>query len=374
MIHETGRKAIYCAGLKIMIEIKNLTKKFGDSTILDNVNAEINEGDVIAIIGPSGTGKSTFIRCLNRLISPTQGQVIFDGEDITAADADVHNLRRRMGMVFQQFNLFDHLTVVENVMIPQMDILGRSREEAYEKAQDYLRMVGMSDRMLNYPESLSGGQKQRAAIARTLAMDPEIILLDEPTSALDPTLVGEVEYIIEQLAKQGRTMIIVTHEMRLAKRVANRVFYMDDKGIYEQGTADQIFNHPQKEKTKRFIQQTKTIEFNIANGTGDMPEMISKVAVYGDMLAVSTECMNRMQMALEEACIQVIYPQLKPGNQIHVQLESTYESENIKIVISYDGEKIDCLKAIDPISQKMLNYASESIEEEGNTLKLSIKK
>ena len=357
-----------------MIEIRNLTKKYEAGTVLRNVNAEIREGDVIAVIGPSGTGKSTFIRCLNLLVRPTEGQVLIDGEDITAKGADVDRLRRRMGMVFQQFNLFEHLTVLENVMIPQMDILGRSRQEAYEKALELLRMVGLEDRILRYPDALSGGQKQRAAIARTLAMDPEIILFDEPTSALDPTLVGEVEYIIEQLAREGRTMVIVTHAMNFARKVANRVFYMDEGGIYEEGTADEIFSHPKREKTRRFIQQTKVLEVCISKGKYDMPEIISSIASFGDMLSLSGKCVNHMQMAVEEICIQTLLPHMKDGQKIRIQAESAEEDEDVRFRIEYDGEKLEILQIMDPLVQKIMGLAADDLREDGNTVFARIRK
>lgn len=214
-----------------MITIRHLKKEYPGVTPLKDVNVEISRGDVISVIGPSGTGKSTLIRCLNLLEQPTSGEIIIDGEVITDKSCDVSRVRRKMGMVFQQFNLFPHMTVIENIMTAPVDLLGKSRQDAYDKGMELLRKVGLADKALVYPGGLSGGQKQRVAIARALAMEPEIILFDEPTSALDPTMVGEVQSVIRDLARQGNTMIIVTHEMKFAREVCNRVFYMDEGGI-----------------------------------------------------------------------------------------------------------------------------------------------
>ena len=206
-----------------MIELKHLEKKYERATPLVDVNTIINDGDVISIIGPSGSGKSTLLRCINLLEKPTAGQILLDGVDITAPKYDVTQARRRMGMVFQSFNLFGHLTVIENLMLAPMDILKKSKQEAYETGIALLKRVGLQGRELQYPDQLSGGQKQRVAIARTLAMDPDVILLDEPTSALDPAMVKEVQTVIQDLTQTGKTMLIVTHEMQFARAICNRV-------------------------------------------------------------------------------------------------------------------------------------------------------
>ena len=236
-----------------MIELVHLEKKYENTTPLKDVSTVIRDGDVISVIGPSGTGKSTLLRCINMLERPTGGQILLDGVDITAPGYDLTKARRRMGMVFQSFNLFGHLTVIENLMMAPMDILGKSKREAYDTGVQLLKKVGLEGRELQYPDQLSGGQRQRVAIARTLAMDPDVILFDEPTSALDPNMVGEVQAVIRDLAGSGRTMMIVTHEMNFARAICNRVFYMDQGGIYEEGTPEQIFESPAKELTRRFI-------------------------------------------------------------------------------------------------------------------------
>ena len=243
-----------------MIEIKHLRKEYEEATPLKDVNAVINDGDIIAVIGPSGTGKSTLLRCINQLEKPTSGEIIFNGEILTAPKCKISLVRQKMGMVFQSFNLFPHLTVVENIMLAPVELLGMSKQDAYDRAIELLQTVGLSDKALQYPEQLSGGQKQRVSIARTLAMEPEVILLDEPTSALDPTMVREVESVIINLSKLGKTMLIVTHEMRLAKEISNRIFYMDNGEIYEEGTPDEIFNNPKRERTKAFVRQLKILK------------------------------------------------------------------------------------------------------------------
>ena len=236
-----------------MIKVEHLKKSFGGVSVLKDVNAEIAKGEVISIIGPSGTGKSTFLRCLNRLETPDGGRITVDGLEVTDPKTDLAAVRRRMGMVFQSFNLFGNLTVLGNVMAAPCDLLKVPEDEARRKALELLTRVGLADKAEESPDNLSGGQKQRVAIARALAMDPEILLFDEPTSALDPTMVGEVLEVIRALAKSGMTMLIVTHEMGFARDVSTRVFYMDQGIIYEEGTPEEVFNHPKRERTIDFV-------------------------------------------------------------------------------------------------------------------------
>ena len=238
-----------------MISVRHLQKSFNGVEVLRDVNAEIGKGEVISVIGPSGTGKSTFLRCLNRLETPDGGSIVVGGVDVTAPDADLASVRRKMGMVFQNFNLFGNLTILGNVMAAQCDILGTPKTDARKKAMELLDRVGLANKADALPEELSGGQKQRVAIARALAMDPEILLFDEPTSAIDPTMVGEVLAVIKDLAKTGMTMLIVTHEMGFARDVSTRVFYMDEGVIYEDGTPADVFNAPKRPKTIDFVGQ-----------------------------------------------------------------------------------------------------------------------
>ena len=237
----------------VLFEIKDLQKKFGSLTVFDGLNETIYKGDVVVIIGPSGGGKSTFIRCLNLLEQPTAGKIYFEGEDITVKGFDVNKHRQKVGMVFQQFNLFNNLTVLENITISLTKVKKQSEEESKEKALKLLKRVGLEDKANAYPSQLSGGQKQRIAIVRALAMEPDVLLFDEPTSALDLEMVGEVLQVISDLARDGITMVVVTHEMGFARKVGTRVLLMDGGQIAEQGTPEEIFEHPQNARTKEFL-------------------------------------------------------------------------------------------------------------------------
>ena len=237
----------------VLFEIKDLQKKFGSLTVFDGLSETICKGDVVVIIGPSGGGKSTFIRCLNLLEQPTAGKIYFEGEDITAKGFDVNKHRQKVGMVFQQFNLFNNLTVLENITISLTKVKKQSEEESKEKALKLLKRVGLEDKANAYPSQLSGGPKQRIAIVRALAMEPDVLLFDEPTSALDPEMVGEVLQVISDLARDGITMVVVTHEMGFARKVGTRVLFMDGGQIAEQGTPEEIFEHPQNARTKEFL-------------------------------------------------------------------------------------------------------------------------
>lgn len=236
-----------------MIDVKNLHKYFGSLEVLKGIDCHIDKGECVCVIGPSGSGKSTFLRCLNLLETPTKGDIVIDDMHLTEKDFDVDAMRKRVGMVFQHFNLFPHLTILENVTLAPIRHKMMTEEQAKEKAMELLNRVGVGDKADNYPAQLSGGQKQRVAIARSLALSPEVMLFDEPTSALDPEMVGEVLEVMKQLAQEGMTMDVVTHEMGFAREVANRVFFMDGGGILEEGTPEQIFDHPQEERTKAFL-------------------------------------------------------------------------------------------------------------------------
>lgn len=236
-----------------MIEVKNLKKAYGHHVVLNHVSETIKKGEKVVIIGPSGSGKSTFLRCLNLMETPTSGEVWFEGKNITDKKVNINEVRQKMGMVFQQFNLFPHLTVKENIMLAPVKLKLMSKEEASEKADKLLERVGLPDKAGAYPKNLSGGQKQRIAIARTLAMNPDVILFDEPTSALDPEMVGEVLELMKELADDGMTMVVVTHEMGFAREVATRVLFMDGGNIQEQNTPKEFFENPQNERLKAFL-------------------------------------------------------------------------------------------------------------------------
>ncbi|WML36716.1 amino acid ABC transporter ATP-binding protein [Clostridium sp. OS1-26] len=236
-----------------MIKVNGLHKKFDKLHVLKGINIEINQGEVVVVIGPSGSGKSTFLRCLNLLEEPTEGEIIFEGISITEKGTDINKLRQKMGMVFQQFNLFPHLTVLENITISPKKLKGMSNEEAKKIAFDLLKRIGLDDKANSYPGQLSGGQKQRIAIARALAMSPDVMLFDEPTSALDPEMVGEVLDVMKELAAEGMTMVVVTHEMGFAKEVGDRVIFMDQGNIIEENVPEELFGNPQHSRTKDFL-------------------------------------------------------------------------------------------------------------------------
>ncbi len=236
-----------------MISVKNLTKNFDHIKVLQGIDTQINQGDVICVIGPSGSGKSTFLRCLNLLEKPTGGQIIFDGEDLTDKKTDLNLHRQKMGMVFQQFNLFPHMTVLQNLTCAPIMLKKTPKAEAEAKAMELLARVGLADRADAYPSQLSGGQKQRVAIVRALCMEPEVMLFDEPTSALDPEMVGEVLDVMKSLAAEGMTMVVVTHEMGFAREVSNRVLFLDEGVIVEEGTPEDIFGAPKSERLQSFL-------------------------------------------------------------------------------------------------------------------------
>lgn len=238
---------------KVLIEVKNLTKKFDDNLVLDGISTEIHQGEVVAIIGPSGSGKSTFLRSLNLLEVPTGGTILFEGEDITDPKVDINRHRQKIGMVFQQFNLFPHKTVKENIMLAPVTLKLMTSEQAAARAEELLRRVGLPDKADAYPKQLSGGQQQRIAIARALAMNPEVMLFDEPTSALDPEMVGEVLELMKELADDGMTMVVVTHEMGFAREVGTRVLFMDEGVIAEQNNPKDFFEHPENPRLKEFL-------------------------------------------------------------------------------------------------------------------------
>lgn len=236
-----------------MIKVENLKKSFGDNEVLKNINASVAPSEVVVVIGPSGSGKSTFLRCINQLETITEGHIYIEGQDTTDKKVDINKVRTEVGMVFQHFNLFPHKTVMENIMLAPLKVRKVTKEQARNTGMELLQKVGLSEKADAYPDSLSGGQKQRVAIARALAMEPKIMLFDEPTSALDPEMVGEVLEVMKQLAKEGMTMVVVTHEMGFAREVGDRVLFMDEGYIMEENTPSEIFENPQQERTKAFL-------------------------------------------------------------------------------------------------------------------------
>jgi polar amino acid transport system ATP-binding protein len=295
-----------------MIRVENLSKRFGDLVVLRDISVEIAKGEVVSIIGPSGTGKSTFLRCLNLLDQPSGGAIHIDGTDILAPKADVAKVRQKMNMVFQAFNLFAHLTVLDNLTLAPVKLKGERRDSAERRALDLLRLVGLAEKAHAFPDELSGGQKQRVAIARCLAMQPDVLLFDEPTSALDPTMVSEVLSVIRRLAKEGMTMIIVTHEMDFARDVSNRVFYMDEGLIYEQGTPAQIFDDPQREKTRAFIHRIRSYVKHVASRDYDLYAINAEVEAFCEKHILPRKARHNLLLMIEEL-LQLYGPYLDRG-------------------------------------------------------------
>ena len=340
-----------------MITIRHLKKSYPNVTPLRDVNTEIHKGEVISIIGPSGTGKSTLLRCINLLETPTGGEVYIGGKAITARKADVPALRRKMGMVFQSFNLFNHLSVIQNIMAAPIDLLHETKKKAYERGMELLRLVGLAEKAENFPDELSGGQKQRVAIARTLAMNPEIVLFDEPTSALDPTMVGEVLSVIRNLAKQGLTMLIVTHEMRFARDVSTRVFYMDEGVIYEEGSPEEIFTAPKKEKTRQFIKRLKVYEEHIHEKDYDFIAVTNRLQTFAEKNQFDKASARNLQLVFEEL-VQPLISILSQPIDLTFTAEYAEESGKIQILMSYAGKDIDPLEQVDELSHKLIEKAT----------------
>ena len=323
-----------------MFKIEGITKKFSEDVVpIRNLSATVNKGDVIALIGASGTGKSTLLRCLNMLDPPTEGKIFYHDEEITAKGCDLTKLRMKVGMVFQAFNLFHHLTAIENIMLPQIRLLKRTRQEAYDRGMELLDRVGLKEKYLQYPSQLSGGQQQRVAIARTLAMEPEALLLDEPTSALDPNMADEVHEVIQMLASTGMTIMIVTHDMSFARGLSNRVFYMDEGVIYEEGTPDEIFENPKKPKTIQFIKKLRIVEGDITSRYYDpmlLGEQILEMMRQTGQMKVNW---NSAVIIMDELVSSILFSLLPDSFHIHYSLECG--KGGLRLMISYSGEKLD---------------------------------
>lgn len=346
-----------------MITIKHLKKSYDRATPLKDVNAEIKRGDVISVIGPSGTGKSTLLRCINLLEKPTAGQIFIEGEEITAPGADILSIRRKLGMVFQSFNLFSHKMVVENVMMGPMDLRGVGKQKAFDEAVAYLKRVGLGEKLYAYPDELSGGQKQRVAIARCLAMKPEIILFDEPTSALDPAMVGEVQGVIRDLAEQGLTMMVVTHDMKFSREIANRIFYMDEGIVYEDGTPEEIFDHPKKEKTRAFVKQLRTMEYRIQSRNFDLYQLNAQVEDFGRRHFWTEKQIKNGELVLEELIINQI---LRHTQEILVQVGYFEVDHQARISLLYEGASFDPFNTEDedPLSMLLVRKLTDQVRYE----------
>ena len=360
----------------VLISISGLEKSFEDGVVvLDGIDAEIRKGEVISIIGPSGTGKSTFLRCLNLLGKPSGGSIMVGGKNILSRYADVPMLRRRMGMVFQSFNLFDGMNVLENITLAPVKLLGKTPAQAEAKAMELLKLVGLAEKASAYPAQLSGGQKQRIAIARALAMEPEILLFDEPTSALDPTMVSEVLAVMRLLAKQGMTMLVVTHEMRFAREVCNRVFFMAEGHIYEENSPAELFENPQKELTKVFINQIREFNYRIETADYDYYGMMGAMVVFAEKYNMSYQTITNLQLAVEEALGIMGSP---AGTEIKVSYSE--KTMDLKVLVTVPEEVLPVMFDTDDnrISNSILHGISSSLELSGQngltTLSLVLKK
>ena len=349
-----------------MITVKNLSKTFNTPgfdkplTVFSGINCEINKGDVISVIGPSGTGKSTFLRCLMDLEHPSSGEVWLDGVNIYAKDTDINKVREKMGMVFQSFNLFGHLTVLENITLGPIKIQHKDKAVAEEEAMQLLRTVGLAEKASAYPHELSGGQQQRAAIARCLAMTPEVILFDEPTSALDPTMVSEVLSVMRELARHGMTMVIVTHEMKFARDVSTRVFFLADGGLYEEGTPDEIFDNPQKPLTKVFINNIRSVSFDVFSRDYDLYELNGKIEWFCTKYGLGKKYIT-LELMFEEMLAHIL-PFTGP---IHITADYSEKTKQISILFVQENCTAPVMDnpGVDELSKMLIEGFCDSIEE-----------
>ena len=343
-----------------MITVKNLSKHFGDLVVLSDINAEINKGEVISVIGPSGTGKSTFLRCLNLLETPTGGSILIDGIPLLDKNTNVPLLRQKMGMVFQSFNLYAHLSVLENLTIGPIKLLGLKKEDAINRAIELLKLVGLAEKTHSFPDELSGGQKQRVAIARCMAMEPEILLFDEPTSALDPTMVSEVLAVIRKLAREGMTMVIVTHEMEFARNISSRVFYMDEGIIYEEGTPDIIFGNPKREKTKAFIHRIRSLHYHISSKGYDLYAMNAEIELFCEKHMLPGKVSEYVLLLAEEALILQ-----KDFNDLDISLSFSEKDGSVELLYENTGLPFNPLEEgalNDPIGLNIIKNRCKSVD------------
>ena len=338
-----------------MIRIKNVAKSFGDLQVFKNVNLDINDGDAVVIIGGSGCGKSTLLRAINKLAPPDEGEIWIDGKNILAPDADVNGIRKKMGMVYQSFNLFSHLNVMENIILAPMKVLGMSQEEAIKEAEEYLTMVGLYDWRYHMPSQLSGGQKQRVAIARTLAMHPEVILFDEPTSALDPTMVDEVENVIRKLVDSGLTSVIVTHEMRFARNIASKVVFLAEKGIYETGTAEEVFGAPKKPLTRQFIYRSRMTKATVDKNT-DCADILSGFKKFISNYDYDKSQFELLHVAFDECVLPIVNSGIPGFSEANISLVCSETSRSHMLFITLGKNAPDPFEQgpLDELNKKLL--------------------
>lgn len=352
-----------------LIEIEHLRKEYPNFTPLKDVNAAIEAGEVISIIGPSGSGKSTLLRCINRLETPTSGHILIDGVDMCDPATDLVAMRRKMGMVFQSFNLFEHKMAVENIMMAPVHLLGVPKQDAYVEAMHLLDIVGLKDKAKAWPHELSGGERQRVAIARCLSMKPEIILFDEPTSALDQKMVTEVLNVMTSLAERGMTMVVVTHEIRFARNVSTRVFYMDNGEIWEEGPPKQIFENPKRRETHDFIFRVKSWEWNIQSTSFDFPGMVASLEIYCAHQLMSTRATNACQLLVEEVVCARLVPEARDRDMrdfdLHILLAAGEGGVSMLLIVDYRsmmGDDDPFEARSDTLSDALINGLTERIE------------
>ncbi len=344
-----------------MIRVEHLQKTYDNGvTVLKDVNCVVNRGDVISIIGPSGTGKSTFLNCLNLLEQPTGGEIYIKGENILDPKCNVPKVRQKMGMVFQNFNLFDHLSIMDNLTLGPVKLLGKTREEAEAKGYELLKMVGLAEKAGAMPSQLSGGQKQRIAIARTLAMEPEIILFDEPTSALDPTMVSEVLSVIRTLASTGITMLIVTHEMNFARDVSNRIFFMDKGYIWEDGSPEQVFENPKTNEARIFINRIRGLHFDIESADYDLYKFNSMIEQFGVKYFFSNERITSLLHVIEE-----VLAILDCNRGISIDMEYSEKEGEVTVRVLQKGRAESILddENIDELALAIIRGSCKNVEE-----------
>lgn len=329
-----------------MIRVEKLSKAFGSLQVLKDVNLTVEKEERIVIIGGSGCGKSVFLRCMDFLETPDEGAVFIGEDELTSNQKDLNRIRRKVGMVFQGFHLFSHMNVLDNITLAPVKLLGLPREEAEKKAEELLKMVGLESKKYTMPDVLSGGQKQRIAIVRCLAMEPEVMLFDEPTSALDPTMVGEVLATLRLLAKQGMTMVIVTHEMEFAKEIASRILYMDEQGIYEEGTPQEIFEAPQKKKTRDFIHKMKYLSWRIETRAFDLMQLQGNICSFASRYGLDAKKTNRLQLCTEELIYEMLdYGQADGTPDIQIQISFDERDKCTLIELRSKGKRYDPFEA-----------------------------
>lgn len=354
-----------------MIKVEHLKKVYGNREVFRDLSLTVNDGEVVGIIGPSGTGKSLLLRCMIMLENPTEGKIYLDDEEITAPDCNIDDVHKRIGMVFQNFNLFSRMSVVQNVMSGLVHLDNMHPQDAYEKSMKLLKSVGLADKAFLYPNRLSGGEKQRVAMARTLALEPEIILMDEPTSALDPIMSTEVSAVIRMLKSQGHTMVIATHEMELIRQVCTKVVFLLDGKVWEEGTPDKIFDNADREETRIFVQALRLLEFDVQSDDFDFIGMQTSILNFTYRNGVPETVVNKL-LSITEEFVQMIIIQSKGSNIMNMSFAYDQKDGSIDASIRFSGPKLDPDNPIYffswPIIQMRADeITSEEISEDGFT-------